>query len=113
MSDPWDYIEMWLKRNSQKNEAVFYWQQAKHFYDASKNLPLTSSPLTLYYCFLNAVKTLLMVKKVPFSNKHGISGKSVNRRAHLANEQIILLTSGILPALGNYLGEQIVKREEI
>src|SRR5699024_8817569 len=88
------------------------WQQAKHFYEASKMLPLTSSPLTLYYCFLNATKTLLTVKKVSFSNKHGVFGKSYKRTAHLPNEHVTFLTSGILPALGNYFNQPIVKNEK-
>src|SRR5699024_427918 len=112
VSDPWDYIEMWLKRNSQSEESIFYWQQAKSFYEASKNLPLTSSPLTLYYCLLNATKTLLTVKKIPFSNKHGVFGKSKKRIARLTNEKVMLLTGGILPALGSYLNEPILKKEE-
>lgn len=52
VNDPWEYVEMWLKRHKGDSEdAIFYWQQAKQFYDASIQLPLTSSPLTLYYCF--------------------------------------------------------------
>lgn len=87
VSDPWDYIEMWLKRNSQKIDSVFYWQQARHFYEASKSLQSTSSPLTLYYCFLNAVKVLLLEKKVTFSNHHGVHGKSINHKAHLSKPE--------------------------
>jgi len=49
----WDYVEMWLRRRRLK-DAIFYWSQAKGFYEASTILPNTSSPLTLYYSFLNA-----------------------------------------------------------
>lgn len=55
VTSTWEYVEMWLKRNH-KNDALFYWQQAKHFFDASEKLPKISSPLTTYYCFLNAIK---------------------------------------------------------
>ena len=58
----WNYVNMWLKRNSYK-ESLFFWEQAKYFYNASKLLPILSSPLTSYYCFLNATKALLLVKK--------------------------------------------------
>lgn len=30
VTNAWDYIDLWLKRNH-KSEAQFFWQQAKHF----------------------------------------------------------------------------------
>ena len=54
VTDTWEYVDMWLKRHK-RHEALFYWEQAKSFFDASNQLPKTSSPLTAYYCFLNAV----------------------------------------------------------
>lgn len=51
VNDPWEYVEMWLKRNNHNDEALFYWQQSRQFYEASTMLPLTSSPLTTYYFF--------------------------------------------------------------
>jgi hypothetical protein len=110
-NDPWEYTEMWLKRHGYGNKAIFHWQQARHFNEASKLLPLTSSPLTSYYCFLNAVKTLLIVKKVPFSNRHGVFGKSTSNKALLSNEKVIFTTKGILPALCRYLKEPVVEKE--
>lgn len=62
VKDPFEYVNLWLKRNKH-TEALFYWQQAKEFYEASLLLPLTAAPLTNYYCFLNATKALLKVKK--------------------------------------------------
>src|SRR5271155_4141500 len=76
VTDTWEYVRMWLKRHRQK-DAGFYWEQARHFFDASRDLPNTSSPLTLYYCFLNAVKTLLTVRGTAFTEYHGVSGKTV------------------------------------
>lgn len=32
VNDPWDYVEMWLKRNNHNDEAIFYWQQSRQFY---------------------------------------------------------------------------------
>ncbi|WP_339210778.1 YaaC family protein [Aeribacillus sp. FSL K6-8210] len=107
VNDPWEYVEMWLKRNNHNDEALFYWQQSRQFYEASTMLPLTSSPLTTYYCFLNAVKTLLIVKNVPFSDRHGVSGWSKNSKVSLSNEYIKIQTGGILPALCNYLDEPV------
>lgn len=37
----------------------YYWQQSRNFYNASKILPIDSSPLPMYYCMLNAVKAYL------------------------------------------------------
>src|SRR5690554_3879185 len=49
----WDYVLTYLIRSSNK-EAVFYWEQAKNFYNATLSLDVISAPLTTYYCFLNA-----------------------------------------------------------
>ncbi len=58
----WKYVDMWIKKNNKK-DALFYWQQPHRFFEASLVLPNISSPPALYYCFLNAIKTLLIVKK--------------------------------------------------
>lgn len=46
----------------QKFHYSFYWKQAKIFYNATKCLPLEATPLTAYYCMLNAVKAFLAYK---------------------------------------------------
>lgn len=125
VTDPWEYAELWLRRKN-NTQAQFYWQQAKHFYEATVQLPITSAPLTAYYCFLNATKTLLLVKGVQFEDMHGVSGYSkqykkkniqtsssefkreVNSKTHLLNEIVIIKKSGILPALCNCLEDDIV-----
>jgi hypothetical protein len=104
VSDTWDYVEMWLKRHH-KGDGLFYWQQARHFFGASVLLPKTSSPLTTYYCFLNAVKALLTVKGQVFKEVHGVGGERVGDRTSLANEIVKFQASGILSALCAYLGE--------
>lgn len=108
----WEYIEMWLKRQNKK-EALFYWEQAKNFYKASLDLPKTSSPLTTYYCFLNAVKTLLVAKGENLENRerHGVTGITINKKASLANEIVTFHSSGILTKLCKYLNEPIQQRE--
>lgn len=40
----------------------FYWQQAKHFYNAARQLPIESSPLSMYYAMLNAAKSLILYR---------------------------------------------------
>lgn len=45
-----------------KQNFTFFWSQAKNFYDASKQLPIESLPLTAYYCMLNAVKAYILYK---------------------------------------------------
>lgn len=107
VNDPWEYVEMWLKRNCNENDAIFYWQQAKSFYDASIALPLTSSPLTSYYCFLNAVKTFLLVRDAQFTDRHGVTGYQKKTNISLSNEMIKLKSSGILPSLSKELGNPI------
>ena len=61
VDDPWLYVELWLKRNK-KSEALFYWEQAREFYQVAKALPPLLASLPSYYCFLNAVKALLIEK---------------------------------------------------
>lgn len=98
----WDYVEMWLKRR-RLNDALFYWSQARSFYEASLTLPNTSSPLTLYYCFLNATKTLLNVKNVTFIERHGVAGQRTPGNTNLENEVVTFYQAGILNALSTYL----------
>ncbi|MFL0076606.1 YaaC family protein [Tenacibaculum maritimum] len=106
VDDIWEYIEMWLKRNSTK-KAQFYWSQTKDFYNATQILNKNSAPLTAYYCFLNAVKTLFEVKNINAVDRHGVTGYSTGNYSSLQNESIIFQTGGILPQLCNFLGEPI------
>ena len=49
----WEYVDLWFRRQSgtRAKRALFYWEQAKNFYDASELLPIESKPLTAYYTF--------------------------------------------------------------
>ena len=111
VSDPWEYVELWLKRNNNSDnnsiDALFYWQQAKQFYEATLSLPLTSAPLTAYYCFLNATKTLLIMRGINYSDQHGVSGYQKKSKLSLSNEMIILRSGGILPALCGCLDDLV------
>ena len=104
VTDAWDYITLWLKRNHHA-EARFYWDQARSFYCATVSLPKESSPLTAYYCMLNAVKALLLVKKIKFADRHGVSGKTIGVRPSLSNEVVEFKAGGILAELCRHLGE--------
>ena len=100
--DAFQFAELWLKRECPK--ALPYWQQSRSYYVASRSLPARSSPLTSYYCLLNAAKTLLTVKNVPFSDHHGVTGTfdPLSKRV-LSNEMIAFKGGGVLPALSRYL----------
>ncbi len=105
-SDPWDFVSLWLKRNH-KADALFYWEQAHHFYEASIALPALPAPLTSYYCFLNATKALLSAKNQNFVENHGVGGRTEIGHKSLANEIVDFKGGGILPALCSYLSEPV------
>lgn len=110
VTDTWDYVTMWLKRQHKK-DALFYWQQAHDFHEASKLLSNTAAPLTLYYCFLNGTKALLSSKGIAISDHHGVSGKTTTNTAALNNEEIYFLSKGVLSGLCTYLGEPCSKNK--
>ncbi|WP_160286307.1 YaaC family protein [Pseudomonas knackmussii] len=110
VTSTWDYIGLWLKRNH-KTDADFYWQQAKHFYHATTELPKNSSPLTAYYCMLNATKAFLIAKGVNFSDQHGVSGRREQGRTCLSNEIVKFKGGGILAELCRHLGENANNEE--
>lgn len=112
-SEPWTFVESWLRNNSTV-EASFYWEQARNFYLSSKSLPPTAAPLPLYYCFLNATKTLLIVKNQGFSTKHGVSGNYSGTRASRPNtedEKVRFKKRGILAALCRLVDDHITPGE--
>lgn len=105
VSNRWEYVRFYLKTNNKK-EALFYWNQAEEFYKASGNLSYISSPLPLYYCFLNAAKALLKLHpEISYGNYHGVSGKSSCdniKKVELLDQKIIIKSNGICPALLRY-----------
>jgi hypothetical protein len=104
VSDPWDYVDLWLKRNH-KEDARAFWEQAREFANAADMLPVTSAPLPAYYCFLNAVKALLNVRGVHASSQHGVTGASTAGKHSLDAEKVNFLSSGVLAGLCTVLGE--------
>jgi len=108
--NPWDYVSLWLRR-AKNDEARFYWDQSREFYKASTQLSPISSPLTSYYCFLNATKALLTQKGITFSDKHGVAGSTNPGKKSLSNEMVEFKGSGVLYSLCNFLGENILPKE--
>jgi hypothetical protein len=104
VDDNWDFVELWLRRQK-KTDALFFWRQARAFHLANSHLTKLSSPLTSYYCALNAAKALLTAKGVPYRAFHGLTGASIGDKSSLANEMIIIKGSGVLPELCRLLGE--------
>lgn len=102
----WQFVDLWLTREKQA-DALLYWRQAREFYSAAKGLSAQSSPLLLYYSYLNAAKCLLTSKGVSYDHRHGVNEKrrSAASRVDLSNEGVRLLNHGIAPALSQYFGE--------
>lgn len=110
VENPWEYVELWIKRHSSES-ALFYWQQAKGFYQATKQLPKTSSPLTAYYCFLNAVKSLLEVKNITYADRHGVTGALDGATSSLSNEVVKFKNNGILSEFCRLFNESVNNEE--
>ena len=110
-NDPWSFVELWLQRN-RKTDALPYWLQARRFSEAAKILEVEAAPLALYYSFLNATKTLLMVRESLHGSTHGVSGdRPEDAKASLSNEIVTFKNGGILPALCRYLGDSATAQE--
>lgn len=109
----WSYVEIFLKQIKGDNAkaALFYWEQARNFYEATKTLSKVSAPLTTYYCFLNATKALLTFKNINFNLKHGVSGQRKDGHFLLQNEIVTIKPKGVLSGLCNYFGEPIKNNE--
>jgi hypothetical protein len=111
VTDPWDYVDLWLRRLDE-DRARFYWQQARHFAEAARGLPPTSAPLLAYYSMLNAVKTLLEVHQQTYSEQHGIGGHREKKRRGLTAEIVEFTNKGVFGGLRSILGEQSSNSEK-
>lgn len=110
-NDPWLFVELWLKRQGAA-DALAYWMQARRFTDAAKTMPIEAASLPLYYSFLNATKTLLVVRSAKHGGHHGVSGdRGEFAKTSLSNEMITFHGGGVLPALCSYLGESAVSQQ--
>ncbi|WP_158684191.1 YaaC family protein [Methylobacterium sp. 285MFTsu5.1] len=104
---PWTFVDLWLKREKHAN-AVLFWEQARQFYDASINLPMQSSPLLLYYSFMNAAKALLEVKGIQYQPHHGVRENppgQPRRQIALSTLEVRIKQTGIVPSLSAHFGE--------
>ena len=113
----WEYVELWLKRHTgeRAKEALFYWTQAKYFFNASECLPIESRPLTSYYCCLNAAKALLAINgsaSLNFDNiSHGISSDRKQWKSNnIKDAEVVFLGSGVLFELSKYFFEEASKK---
>lgn len=108
-----EYIRFYLKkfqRGDKRNraeKALFFWEQAEQFYNASLSLSKESAPLPLYYCFLNATKSMLTFKGVNFDSWHGVTGNiSDTSQNGLTSLTATMKARGVCPALSEYFGYQ-------
>lgn len=111
----WEFVDLWLKKEK-RNEAVFYWNQAREFNKAAKDLPIQASPLLHYYSFMNAAKALLSSKSIAFNHHHGVRSHTPpnRRKISLNSEQVEIKLHGILPSLSSYYGEtEILRRHSL
>lgn len=102
----WEFVELFLKKEKQV-EASFYWNQAKEFNRAAKDMSIQASPLLHYYSFMNAAKALLSSKGIVFNPYHGVKSNSLSSRKKisLSNEGVKIQANGVLPSLSQYFGE--------
>lgn len=112
VTDPFAYVELWLKRYADL-ESRLYWRQAGSFYSASAGLPYESRAVTAYYSMLNAAKALLTSKGLPFTHAHGLSGRSAGSKTSLANEISAVQGNGVFVALTAYYGANLSGKEAV
>ena len=102
----WEYVSLFLKRrkNAGSSDALFYWKQAQSFYQASKALPDSASPLNSYYCILNASKALLRYNNIDERNlnSHGLSSVRNLEEINLKRAEACIKGAGVLHELSNY-----------
>ena len=77
VSDPWDYLDYYLRDRlsvaAAKRPRAFL-EQARDFFDAAESHRVSSRPLLYYYSFLNLAKVLLLAKSHPLGDElaHGL-----------------------------------------
>lgn len=112
-SSPWEFVSLWLRQNANSNSQI-YWQQAREFWNSSKELSVSAAPLPLYYSFMNAAKALLEAKGQNYVPYHGASGFDLRSRGgavRLGNEGVKLKEGGIIPSVSKYFDEAEIVRK--
>lgn len=96
-----------------KENYAFYWQQARNFYNATKQLPIESAPLPMYYAMLNAAKSLILYKSEDVDNtlsnlgSHGLHElkDTYSIEKHLDNIMITRDSKGVFYEFSKHLDE--------
>lgn len=107
----WEFVSLWLTREKMK-DALFYWNQAREFFETSKGVHVQSAPLLLYYSFMNATKALLTTKSIMFDERHSVGAHNIraaSKKVIISNEGVRIQQRGILPELSRYFGEKETK----
>lgn len=109
VSSPFKFVQFHIKTSkglskSSKEEALLLWGQAEEFFNSANSMSAYSKPLSSYYCILNAVKTLLVVRNISFRPWHGVFGKTkASKQWLLKNEQLTIEKDKIAGAFYKYL----------
>lgn len=109
VSSPFKFVQFHIKTSkglskSSKEEALLLWSQAEEFFNSANSMSAYSRPLSSYYCILNAVKTLLVVKGISFNPRHGVFGKkNASKQSLLTNELLTIEKDKIAGTFYKYL----------
>lgn len=101
--DCFAYVRLKLERGGH-DDALVLWRQSQEFFEASSRLSASASPLTSYYCMLNAAKALLTVRQQVHGPFHGLSGGYSNGPVSLKGETVRPSSGGVFPALVQMYG---------
>lgn len=91
---------------------IYYWQQARNFYNAAKILPIDASPLPMYYCMLNATKAFLFYSAIKYDDikdalgRHGLHECQSESEVHILNLDSIYVqrdNRGVFPQFARML----------
>lgn len=102
-----NFVDAWLVRKQRvtgDDKPLYFWRQAKHYYQVGIDLRAEVKPLVNYYCCLNAVKCLISLKSISVSSLyHGVKWIRSNL-ADLSAQIIELKPDGALKLLRTILG---------
>lgn len=110
----YEYVELWLRnqKGAKYQEALFYWNQSRNFYNASMDLPIDAKPLTSYYSIMNAAKALLIIEGINVVGiGHGVSSSRQTITGNIRKDKIIFSATGVLCSLSRILEEPVYKQE--
>lgn len=127
--DVFTYVDFYFKKHkkllkTKDNKEIdqsyyFYWEQARNFYNASKLLPIESSPLTMYYCMLNAAKAYILyscttvdavINDLISHGLHECKGESIIKPKGLDEIMIAWKEQGVFGRLSKMLDSNFVEK---